>query len=238
VTKTYMFAAILVAWIPVHATSVTAVVSGEANPLLAGMPAGSICCGDSTPTPPVLVTGLGALAGQTLTFSVAGSVSFVPNTTPTSPPDGDGELIDMPIVNGIAGAKEVPFNALIGVFLNDQEPDLSPAPTPLDFSAAALGTHFSTLSPGLRQVFFIGDGLTGNGSGAVQQFIAPPGATRLFLGAVDLHNWAGNTGSFRIGSTDPGPPADAPEPGSMVLVGVGGMLILLSRAGRLCRPHT
>src|SRR5262249_32023898 len=33
--------------------------------------------------------------------------------------------------------------------------------------------------------FFVGDGLTGTGSGVVQQFSVPPAATRLFLGFVD-----------------------------------------------------
>src|SRR5262249_52751115 len=127
---------------------------------------------------------------------------------------------------------------LIGVFLDDREPDLTPAPPGLDFSAGALGMHFLTLSPGLRQVFYIGDGLTGNGSGDVQRFIAPPRATRLFLGAVDLHNWGDNTGSFRIGANGHGGTADAPEPGSMALVGLGAALILLSRAARQrCRAR-
>ncbi|HEY3242752.1 MAG TPA: hypothetical protein VGM03_05305 [Phycisphaerae bacterium] len=46
--------------------------------------------------------------------------------------------------------------------------------------------------PGLRQPFFIGDGLTGTGSGAVQQFLVPDGATRLFLGTIDGCEWSNN----------------------------------------------
>jgi hypothetical protein len=56
---------------------------------------------------------------------------------------------------------------------------------------------------------------------------------------VDETHWLGNTGTFQVGVTGTGQTADAPEPGSMLLVGVGGMLILLSRAARLrCRPRT
>jgi hypothetical protein len=238
VINRYEFAVLLIACLPVRATSVTAVVPGEANPLLAGMPAGSICCFDATSTPPAQVLGLGPLGGQTLTFSVAGSVSTFPEQPPTSPPDGNGQLINMRVVNHISGAMNVPFNALAGVFLDDVEPDLAPTPPPLDFSDVGLGMHFMTLSPGLRQVFFIGDGLTGNGTGDLQQFIAPAGATRLFLGVVDVQGWSDNTGGFGVNVNGPAPAA-APEPGSLMLVGVGATLILLSRAARRrCRTPT
>jgi hypothetical protein len=47
-------------------------------------------------------------------------------------------------------------------------------------------------------VFFIGDGRTGSGTGAVQQFIVPAGATRLFLGTVDGFGWNTNSGAFSV----------------------------------------
>jgi hypothetical protein len=54
------------------------------------------------------------------------------------------------------------------------------------------------VSPGVQQVFFIGDGLTGTGSGTTQQFVVPPGATRLFLGTMDAYEWNNNAGSFGV----------------------------------------
>jgi hypothetical protein len=48
----------------------------------------------------------------------------------------------------------------------------------------------------LREPFFIGDGV--NSSGTVQQFVAPPGATRLFLGVMDGSGWYNNSGTFDV----------------------------------------
>ena len=48
-------------------------------------------------------------------------------------------------------------------------------------------------------MFFIGDGLTGTGSGAVQQFVVPAGATRLFLASSDdLGASDNNSGQFEV----------------------------------------
>ena len=52
------------------------------------------------------------------------------------------------------------------------------------------------LSPDLKQVFFMGDGLT-SGS-AVQEIVAPVGATRLYLGTMDGFEWSNNTGAFEV----------------------------------------
>ncbi len=74
------------------------------------------------------------------------------------------------------------------------------------------------LSPFLKQVFFIGDGLTGNGTGAAQQFIVPAGATRLFLGPADGTGWVNNSGAFTVqvsgGAALSGPLAAAILPSS------------------------
>ena len=59
-----------------------------------------------------------------------------------------------------------------------------PAPAGLDFSTPPARSQPS-MAPVLNQVFFIGDGLTGTGSGSVQQFVVPLGATRLYLGSSD-----------------------------------------------------
>jgi hypothetical protein len=69
-----------------------------------------------------------------------------------------------------------------------------PAPAGLDFTS--IGTSFASLSPLLDQVFFIGDGLTGDGSGSVQQFIVPTGATVLYLGISDAPGYQGDPGAY------------------------------------------
>jgi hypothetical protein len=91
--------------------------------------------------------------------------------------------------NGISDIT-VPIDALLGVFLGPGRPDLNPPPGALDFSTAA-SQGYASLSPALQQVFFMGDG-------AGKTIIAPPGATRLFLGTMDGFGWANNIGDFRV----------------------------------------
>jgi hypothetical protein len=54
-------------------------------------------------------------------------------------------------------------------------------------------------SGGEVKVPFIGDGLTGTGSGAVQQFTVPAGATRVALGSSDTAGGNNNnSGQFDV----------------------------------------
>jgi hypothetical protein len=69
-------------------------------------------------------------------------------------------------------------------------PATGPAPDPLDFTPDGLGTNFTSLSPSLGQLFFIGDGFLDSSAKhsddpVSHRFIAPPGATRLVLGMPD-----------------------------------------------------
>jgi len=187
-------------------------VPGSSNPFLAGMPSGSTCCsGDSAPAQsPVLVTSFVIIPGSSVTFTVTGSVDNA-GGTPTLTPDGAG-LFSTSSNNGIAGATW-PINALVGVFLDASQPDSSAAPASLDFSGSGVGTSFTTLSPALKQAFFIGDGLTGTGTGSVQNFVVPAGATRLFLGTSDGFGWFNNTGSFTV-AVLPGIGVSTPTPTS------------------------
>jgi len=82
---------------------------------------------------------------------------------------------------------------LVGVFTDGTEP-ADPAPIRLDFGAGGITDAFTTLAPELNQVFFIGDGLTGTGSGAAQQFTAPSTATHLYLGFADATQFGDPTG--------------------------------------------
>ncbi|MGE5172089.1 MAG: hypothetical protein ACM3JC_17135 [Rudaea sp.] len=191
------------------------IVPGTSDPYLAGMPNGSACCsGDVAPTnSPVQVTTIAVTPGATITFNVTGGVDNT-GAPPTLSPDGGSVFTTSPN-NGIAGATW-PINALVGVFLDSSLPTSTPAPADLDFSGSGMGTSFTTLSPGLKQAFFIGDGLTGTGTGSVQTFVVPAGATRLFLGTSDGFGWFNNSGSFSVtvavsGGPPPGPVA-APIP--------------------------
>jgi len=169
-------------------------VPGASNPYLASGPNGTTCCGgDTAPAQsPVLVT-THFVPGDSLTFTAAGSVSFA-GGTPTDPPDGSS-TVDTASSLGIASYAG-PVDALVGVFLNGVPP--ATAPAGLDFTSAGLGTSFTTLSPGLAQVFFIGDGLTGNGTGTAQTFVVPAGATALYLGTTDGSGWYNNSGTFAV----------------------------------------
>ncbi|TWT85732.1 hypothetical protein Pla123a_05390 [Posidoniimonas polymericola] len=102
-------------------------------------------------------------------------------------------------ISGYAG----PQGPLTGVFLDDSVPSAGPAPSTIDFTPAGIGVDFPELSPELGQVFYIGDGVTSGG--VFQEFTAPAGATRLFLGIPDGFGFSGppgayddNDGSYRV----------------------------------------
>src|ERR1051326_4776592 len=168
-------------------------VPGTANPWLAGMSNGSIACGgDSAPSQsPVLFQSF--TPGAVLVFSVTGSTDHGGPPFGLSP-DG-GSLQTHSVENGIS-SNNLPISSLVGVFLDNSQPNTTPAP-----SAYAFASNSSVLRPGLKQVFFIGDGLTGNGTGTSQQMVAPAGATRLFLGTQDGCTWSDNGGSFTVNIT-------------------------------------
>ena len=96
--------------------------------------------------------------------------------------------------NGISGVIS-PIEALLGVFLGSAQPNLTPPPPDLDFSPP-MSRDYLTLAPELKQVFFVGDGRTS--SQAAQRALAPPGATRLYLGTMDGSGWYNNGGSFLV----------------------------------------
>lgn len=178
----------------------TVQVPARANPWLAGMTNGSVARrGDSAPeNSPVPVTNTVIAGHATYTFSASGSVNHGASL-PLAAPDGEDLASHfLGAENGIADVA-APFASLIGVFLGTNSPDQSPAPAPLDFSRAA-DRDYLELAPALQQPFFIGDGLTS--SGAVQQVIAPLGATRLLLGVMDGYHWTDNEGTFTVEITN------------------------------------
>ncbi len=84
---------------------------------------------------------------------------------------------------------------LVGLFVPAGGP-VGAAPAALDFTSTGLGTAFTSLSPQLDQVFFIGDGLTGNGTGTQQTFNIPTGAVQLWLGISDAGGYVGAPGAY------------------------------------------
>jgi hypothetical protein len=119
------------------------------------------------------------------------------NGTPDYGPDGEtsgycltaGGATSFPSIGLLSGYRATDFvGPLVGVFLADTLP-ASP-PSSLVFhvgnsSEGGIPTDFRILNPEIGQVFFIGDGLTGTGTGAIQAFVIPPAATHLYLGYVD-----------------------------------------------------
>jgi hypothetical protein len=164
-----------------------------------------------------------------LSFAVTGTTDGA--GTGTTGPDGAYVFNMADYGLGVAPASNITVLALVGVFLDNSTPTGATEPSGLDFSG---GYDFTTLSPGLAQIFFIGNGLTSTAT--VQQFIVPVGATRLFLGTVDGFQWNNNTGDYRVTVTDAG--GSVPEPGSwaMMLAGAGLIGTILRRRARV--PQT
>ena len=180
------------------APSVQVTVPGTSNPWLSGMPPGTLSdFSDSAPDQsPVEVVGLDLAPGGVLAFRASGRVDHDP-MLPLSGPDGrgfGGIEHNAGAEHGISNTR-APFNSLLGVFLGPDRPDLTPAPPALDFgSETARG--YRSLGPQLKQVFFIGDGLSPDGQ--QQAVTVPDGATRLFLGTMDSTGWHNNIGSFTV----------------------------------------
>lgn len=140
-------------------------------------------------------------------------------------PDGNGTPGSSSITSfgGISGYLGTQ-GALVGLFLNDSIPN-GVAPSTLNFSNSGLGVDFTSLAPDLGQVFFIGDGVTS--SNIFQEFIAPTGTTRFFVGITDAFGFNGapgafddNDGSYRITIGINQIPT-IPEPASLALLGLG-----------------
>ena len=186
---------------PCHSLSQTNVVrvSGMSNPYLAGMPDGSTASGgDTAPAQsPAQVLGFPVTPRSVIRFTASGTVRWNPNQ-PYYGPEGQLDLntahLDGP-QNGISDVT-MPANALLGVFLGPDRPDLTTAPIALDFSTDS-SRDYGTLLPQLKQIFFIGNGRVAGGN-LLQRVIVPAGATRLFLGTMDGRRWLTNDGEFIV----------------------------------------
>lgn len=209
-------------------------------------------------------SGFGVVGGAAISFgSVIGSISCPIISSEgcvslalrsQNDPDGTNEATGPNAylgANKISGISAPGVGYLVGVFLASGGPS-GPTPTALDFTSAGNPgtTAFSSLSPELDQTFFIGDGLTGDGSGSPQSFVVPAGAAMLFLGIVNSLNntfpgfYVDNSGTYTVMYNVV--PA-VPEPASLPLLATGliGMAAIFkaasasmtrTRSGRTCGP--
>ena len=169
-----------------------------------------------------------------LTFSsVEGEVScdrLGPAVSGFNGPDGGlfaSGTTDILSWEGISGIRHDGATLfLVGVFLDDTLP-ADPAAERLDFTDA---TDFAEVFPELGQAFFIGDGLTGTGTGDSQRFHVPAAATRLFLGFADA--WAFGDPTSLPGSYDDNAGSLSatfvvvPEPATLILLAIGASLLI------------
>ncbi len=169
--------------------------------------------------------------GGVLTFLATGSTSV--DASCFAGPDGgcygdESSFSPAPA----SGTYKGPSNALIGVFLGAGVTDVSMGPASLDYTDPA-NISLAGLAPGLGEIFFIGDGLTGTGAGAVQEFTAPVGAMFLYIAVADSYGSSvGNPGALSVDYTGATLVADAvPEPAAwaLMLLGFGGLGVTLRR---------
>lgn len=187
--------------------TVSPTISGMACPWLAGMPNGAYVY--NTNGNPKATKGPEFHPNEIplSKFHAGDALRFRQTTGTTSmigyedlPLDGKASWVVTQIAANGINQTSAPIGALMGIFLDDNAPHTTAQNAPLDYSTPA-SRNFVTATPGLKQVFFIGDGLTADGR--LQEFVPPPGAKRLFLGIMDESGWWwDNTGSIHTNTFD------------------------------------
>jgi Flp pilus assembly protein TadG len=180
-------------------------IPATASPYLAGMPNGTMSSPnnphnspDYAPYQSPVQVMLPVKPGTQFTFNtISGGANNDKQWTDRYQPDGNLSWItsnDTAQAGGELGKSDMkaPINALVGVFLTDNDPRYSGnLPEKLDFETEA-SRNFSNLAPKIAQVFFIGDGLKSDGTS--QTFTVPANATRFYLANWDGYEWNNNVG--------------------------------------------
>jgi hypothetical protein len=187
-----------------------------------------------------------SVGGSTyITFSASGTITLNGNdptaTDPTGTNDPDGLYNGLPAYDvsssinagfeSISGITAPGAGYLVGLFVGPGGPS-GTAPASLVYTSAT--TDLASYTPELDQVFFIGDGLTGDGTGTAQDFYVPTGATELYLGISDAcffvgapSCYTGNSGAVSVSYSDvtssPTTPSPTPEPSSLALLATGAL---------------
>jgi hypothetical protein len=120
-----------------------------------------------------------------------------PEGTHYNDPDGVGAYPPTSSNTGrrsISGITAPYAGYLVGLFTPAGGPNGSPPPA-LNFTQGK-GTAFEHLAPKLDQTFFVGDGLTGDGTGKTQRFSVPATAATLYLGISDASGFNGPPGAY------------------------------------------
>ena len=183
--------------ITVNATDVI-YSAGGSSALGSGTLPGSIALAGATSIALSIVTGSIASSDGNACGSAEGCIVLNDGSgNNPNDPDGAGASPDTSSNTGagsISGMTAPGAGYLTGVFVAAGGPS-GPVPPPLDFTSGS-GTSFTSLSPLIDQVFFIGDGLTGDDSGTLQVFNVPPGAVLLYLGISDACDYNGPPGCY------------------------------------------
>lgn len=167
--------------------------------------------------------------GRTLTISATGG-AWWGGSGGSNGPDGGffSAATNISALGPISGFSAPRSGHLLGLFLAG-DPTGNPAPANFAYPNAASLTAAS-FTPQLQQIFFIGDGLTGEGTGDVQIFNVPDSATSLVLGIADAFAFSGqpgwyadNTGGYEVAYNI------VPTPGALALVGLGGLMVARRR---------
>lgn len=178
-------------------------VASTWDPYLAGLPSGTKASAksdgtlfDVAPDQSPTAVPVPLSSGNVLMFSTTGTVAHGPISASSGPEGLTAEVVAhvQSNENGFSNLT-APYSALVGVFLSDSQPNLTTAPPSLNFSTAT-ARDYTSISPQLKQIFFIGDGQTSDG--ILQQIVVPAGATRFFLTTWDDYQWGNNLGTFNV----------------------------------------
>lgn len=221
------------------AGAVTVNVDAQANIYAAGLAStAGFSDGGQLPVALLLSPGQGSIrfdsivAGLPVAGSPTGGATCVFNGAASS---GDGNTCVSSVTNVFAANGYSSFYldgrsmSLVGVFVGETKSATAPAGQSMSISDANSAASFAPL---LQQVFFIGDGLTSDGT--QQSFLVPTGAKTLYLGFADAYGFYGAPGAYGDNYGSLNVTTAVPEPASVALtaIGLAALLPMVRRARR------